>query len=100
MGMCSTWLANAPSNVRRIELVFPVPGHSFLPADRVFGNIEREIKKKEVILSPEEYKQVFGNYGKVVNFQGMDFDWKFTLNRVMKPTGSWHFQFIYLFIYS
>lgn len=39
IGMCCVWLCNAPGHIKNIELVFPVPGHSFLPADRVFGNI-------------------------------------------------------------
>ena len=29
-----------------IEYTFPVRGHSFLPADRVFGRIEQDIRKK------------------------------------------------------
>lgn len=92
MGMCSTWLFNAPVHVNSIELVFPVPGHSFLPADRVFGNIEKTLKKKEVITNPSEYVEVFDNFGTTIHFN-MDLDWKSALNSVMKPPGNWHFRF-------
>jgi hypothetical protein len=35
-----------------IEHYFPIRGHSFLPADRVFGRIEKVLRKTEVILLP------------------------------------------------
>ncbi|CAF4944053.1 unnamed protein product [Pieris macdunnoughi] len=34
IGMCCVRLCNAPNNIKNIELVFPIPGHSFLPADQ------------------------------------------------------------------
>ena len=33
-------------NVGHIELIYPVRGHSFLPCDRVFGRINRDLRKK------------------------------------------------------
>lgn len=43
----SIWLLNhTPQTLESVELVFPITGHSFLPPDRVFGNVEQEIKKK------------------------------------------------------
>lgn len=45
IGMCCKWLLNAPLNIERVELIFPVVGHSFLPSDRVFALIEKQIKK-------------------------------------------------------
>ncbi|CAF4843131.1 unnamed protein product [Pieris macdunnoughi] len=90
--MCSVWLWNAPNNIKNIELVFPIPGHSFLPADRVFGNVERELKRKEVIVQPEEYHNIFNKYGLVVQME-MVYDWKNALHDVIKPPGLWHFQF-------
>lgn len=92
IGMCCVWLQNAPSNINNIELVFPVPGHSFLPADRVFGNIERELKRKEVIVEPTEYHDIFKKYGTVVKME-MVYDWKAALQDIIKPPGQWHFQF-------
>lgn len=92
IGMLAKWLLNAPSHVQDTELVFPIPGHSFLPADRVFGNIERELKKKEVIISPEEYHEIFSNYG-TINKVDAVYNWKSALHDIIKPPGSWHFQF-------
>ncbi|CAF4933893.1 unnamed protein product [Pieris macdunnoughi] len=92
IGMCCVWLWNAPNNIKNIELVFPIPGHSFLPADRVFGNVERELKRKEVIVQPEEYHNIFNKYGLVVQME-MVYDWKNALHDVIKPPGLWHFQF-------
>ena len=44
--MCAYWLTMcAPHTVKTVELIFPVPGHSFMPADRVFGHIEKKLKR-------------------------------------------------------
>lgn len=36
-----------------------------MPPDRVFGRVEKEYRKKEVIISPEEYYNVLQNHGTV-----------------------------------
>ena len=44
--MASYWLiTRAP--VKKIELLFPVRGHTFLPCDRVFGTLCHTAKKIE-----------------------------------------------------
>jgi hypothetical protein len=49
----SSWLLHkAPQEVTELELVFPVTGHSFIPPDCVFGEIEQAIKKREEIILP------------------------------------------------
>ncbi|XP_041365380.1 uncharacterized protein LOC121380568 [Gigantopelta aegis] len=48
-----------------IEYTFPVRGHSFLPADRVFGRIEQDIRKNNTILLPDEYVAILNKHGKV-----------------------------------
>ncbi|CAB3241838.1 unnamed protein product [Arctia plantaginis] len=64
--MVAYWLTNcAPTSVKTVELIFPVPGHSFMPADRVFGHIEKEVKNKEVIIDPSEYRDIYDHYGVV-----------------------------------
>lgn len=56
IAMAAHWLTNcAPTNIKTIELIFPVPGHSLMPADRVFGLIEKEVKNKVVIIDQSEY---------------------------------------------
>ena len=41
-----------------MDYYFPVRGHSFLPADRVFGRIERDIKRQDTILLPADYVDI------------------------------------------
>jgi len=44
MGMISTWFLHlAPVHIEALEMIFPIVGHSFLPADRAFANIEKKI---------------------------------------------------------
>lgn len=93
VGMCAFWLMNAPPQIQQIEIVFPIPGHSFLPPDRVFGNIEKEIKKMEEIIDPETYIQILKKYGSVIRLDNNVMDWKSALNDVIRPPASWHFQF-------
>lgn len=96
IAMVGYWLKNsAPRNVTMVELIFPVPGHSFMPADRIFGHIEKEIKTKEVIIDPSEYTTIYDNYG-VVRKLGEDCvvqDWKAYTNETMKPPAKYHFKF-------
>lgn len=81
VGMCAIWLSQAPPHIKKIELIFPIPGHSFIPPDRVFGLIEKEIKHMENIVQPEEYIEVYKNYGTVILFDNV-MDWKSALNGV------------------
>lgn len=98
LAMCSKWLYNsAPKSIEALEIIFPVTGHSFLPADRVFALIEREIKKIEVIVSPEEYYQIIEKYGKLHRV-GLETDvdisdWQSASRSTFKPSGQWHFPF-------
>lgn len=63
IAMISKWLVqNAPAHIKVVEIVFPVVGHSFLPADRVFARIEKELRKVENIISPNEYLKVVGEH--------------------------------------
>lgn len=94
VAMLCKWLLNAPENITEIEVVFPVTGHSFIPPDRVFGLSEKEIKKQEIILFPEEYQEIFSHYATVKNL-GRDcpnLDWKTAKDNIIKLPGSWHFK--------
>ncbi|CAF4889553.1 unnamed protein product [Pieris macdunnoughi] len=62
---------------------------------RVFGNIERQIRQKEIILTPDESYETFRGVGTILRL-GQDFDfydWKISVKSVLKIPGSWHFQF-------
>lgn len=94
MGACSKWLLENPS-IHTIELVFPVTGHSFMPADRQFGVIERKLKKMEVILHPNEITEIITECSSIVKF-GSDCivrDWRDSVRKVLKQTTSWSVQF-------
>lgn len=58
--MLGKWLySEAPRHVKKVELIFPVVGHSFIPPDRVFAKIEKTLKKK-VVTCPSEYVSKIG----------------------------------------
>lgn len=95
IGMLLWWLQNeAPAQVSKITLVFPVTGHSFLPPDRVFGRIEKDIRKHEEILNPHAYKKIFAEHGTVLELgKHWDvYDWKAYATQVLKPTSSLPFK--------
>lgn len=96
IGMVQYWLkCCSPPQIQLVELVYPVVGHSFLPPDRVFGQIERKIKKCATIINPEMYLSKIKEYATVLRM-GEDypiFDWKSEVKKVLKSPGSWHFRF-------
>ncbi|CAN7944460.1 unnamed protein product [Ixodes hexagonus] len=89
------WLQNeAPPTVSKVSLVFPVTGHSFLPPDRVFGRIEKDIRKREEILNPAAYNDIFAEHGTVLELgRHWDvYDWKSYSTEVLRPTSSLPFK--------
>lgn len=61
---------NMLSNKHKVkfEHIFPVRGHSYMPADRAFGRVEKILKTKETILLPEEYYAAFEEVGHVIKY--------------------------------
>lgn len=60
------WLYNdAPPNVTKIMITFPVRGHSFLPADRVFGRVEQDLHRAGDIILPKDYHRIYSKHGNV-----------------------------------
>lgn len=64
---------DAPSHLKEINIIFPVRGHSFLPADRVFGRIEKEVRKNPILTTKEEYYEIYKKHG---NLKMLGPDWK------------------------
>ena len=54
-----------------VDYYFPIRGHSFLSADRVFGRVEQDIRQEETILLPAEYVEILEMHG-VVHEYGKD----------------------------
>ena len=67
MNMLAMLLALRKQCFPRLDVtyVFPVRGHSFLPADRVFGRIEQKLRKMDTVLLPSDYHAVLQNHGTV-----------------------------------
>lgn len=93
--VCSWLIISAPRNIEEVEIIFPVTGHSYIPPDRVFGLSEKEIKRHEIILLPEEYQEIFSHYATVKNLGSdcQNFDWKDAKETIIKLPGTWHFKF-------
>ena len=49
----------------KIVHFYPVRGHCYMPPDRIFGRIEKAYRKKEEILSPNEYYEILKEHGTV-----------------------------------
>lgn len=60
MGMLMKWFQTDPQHIKKLEVIFPVVGHSYLPPDRVFGNIEKVVRKRNTLVTPDEYYEIFG----------------------------------------
>lgn len=74
----------------KIELITPVPGHSFHPPDRVFGRIEERLRKMPTITNPNTYIELFAEHG-IVRTLGDDCivnRWKETETDFLKPLKS------------
>lgn len=67
------WLKKkSPENLNEIHLTFPVRGHSFLPADRVFGRVEKALRKYTSLKTKEEYEDIYNSFGTV---KSLSSDW-------------------------
>ena len=64
-----------------IILYFPQPGHSFLPNDRSFGVIKRNVRKQDSLYIPDEYQATI--IGKSSTS---------STDHKMKPEGVLHFK--------
>lgn len=97
VGMCAYWLQQkSPKQIQELELIFPVVGHSYMPPDRVFAFIEKEIRNKQSIISPKEYVDIFDNFGTVIKLGGLDcpvYDWKTETKTHLKAPSQLHFKF-------
>lgn len=66
------FLATHVGSVDLISLNFPVRGYSFLPADRVFGQAEKHLRKNPTIIDKSKY---YEQYEKVGTVHKLGHDW-------------------------
>lgn len=52
--------------IEEIIITFPIRGHSFLPADRVFGRLEKLLRRKTTMVTKEEYYEMYQEVGTVM----------------------------------
>lgn len=94
IGMVCKWLHDTQYDISKVEIIFPVTGHSFIPPDRVFALTEKKIRRIENILNPDDYISLMSSNATI--FRVVDevpvFDWKEASRRVLKNTQSLHFQ--------
>lgn len=96
MAMLSKWLIqDAPEQIKMIEVVFPVVGHSYLPPDRVFARIEKKLRKIENIINPNVYLDVMSEYATIVKIASecQVLNWKTAAKNTPLDVGKWHVQF-------
>lgn len=67
------WLQQTTTKIESITLIFPVRGHSFLPVDRIFGRVEKLLRKESCIKNKEQYHALYKQTGKV---QELGVDWR------------------------
>ena len=69
-----------------VDFFFPVRGHSYLPADRAFGRVEKRIRRHETILLPQGYFEEFRKEGEILEYPAMwsIFDLKSFAKNVVK----------------
>lgn len=95
IGVVMKWFKDeSPKSVERVEIVFPIVGHSFLPPDRVFGRIEKVIRSVGTIETPSKYTAILKDFGTVkrLGAEVPVHDWKSAVQDVIKPTGQWNFK--------
>ncbi|KAK5648380.1 hypothetical protein RI129_003272 [Pyrocoelia pectoralis] len=51
-----------------MQHIFPIRGHSYMPADRVFGRIEKEYRKHEEMISPKDYCDILEKTGNLMRY--------------------------------
>nr|CAI5824506.1 unnamed protein product [Callosobruchus analis] len=56
---------NTPIHLTEAQLIFPVRGHSFIPADRCFEPVGRLLRKHPTLISTKEYKDIYEELGEV-----------------------------------
>ncbi|XP_063219455.1 uncharacterized protein LOC134545805 [Bacillus rossius redtenbacheri] len=92
--LCKYLAEDAPTSVNQVTLVFPVPGHSFIPPDRIFGRIESQVKKKSTILTRQDYENIIESHAtlKRLGEECPVLHWKDAVSKVIKEPGQWHFK--------
>lgn len=95
IAMCIYFLVKAaPTYIKEIELVFTIRRHSFLSSERVFGVIEKKLRKISEITNPNTYIDFLNERGTVTKLADCGVkSWKEVAKHYLKGVQSWHFKF-------
>lgn len=89
MAMLLTYM-NGRRNVcfEEIRITFPIRGHSYMPPDQVFGRLEKEYRKKELIKTPQGYYEIMQKHGRIreLHKHWQVYDFKRLADAVLKKT--------------
>lgn len=66
IAMLLTYVNSKFNAFREVTYTFPIRGHSYIPPDRVFANIEKKIRCKGIIASPEDYYEMIRQFGRLL----------------------------------
>ncbi len=78
---------NMPRTVfSQIRVIFPVRGHSYMPADQVFGRVEKRYRKLSRIITPKSYTDVLKQFGRVREYgkHWQVYDYKLLGSQIVK----------------
>uniref|UniRef100_A0A1B6D3Y0 Uncharacterized protein n=1 Tax=Clastoptera arizonana TaxID=38151 RepID=A0A1B6D3Y0_9HEMI len=95
VGMMSKFLMqDAPATLKIIKIIFPIVGHSFISPNRVFAQIEKDVKKNSTLLTDQDYITIFRKHATVIRLGDNCpvLDWKKAVLEVLKKPVQWHFK--------
>lgn len=91
------WLPEKSLNyIKKIDLIFPIVAHFFIPLNCTFGLTEKTTKENAFIVEITAYDDLRKTHSTI---QKIGIDWNvhdrgIQIKQVIKLHNSWHFEFI------
>lgn len=95
MSIVSLWLASkADEYIKEVEILYTVMGYSFLRPNHVFGALEKELIRKDVVVNPDEVYDTTNKYATLkIDWQDVGvLDFKKVHTELVKQVSNWQFQ--------
>ena len=95
IAMAAYWLSKeAPPQIKEVKLLYPVTGHSFIPPDRVFAQIEKVIRHRETLVTVNDFDEIVAEYSTIckVSEAVTVYDFKAVSQATCKAPAQLHFQ--------
>jgi len=86
IAMLLTYVNSKNNPFAEVKVVFPIRGHSYLPPDRVFGRLEKEYRRQDIMETPESYYNIMQRQGRVkkINQEWHVFDYKALADQILR----------------